>query len=252
MERFFVPKSWINDDRVRLELETAHQIIRVFRLSSGDEISILDNSGSEYHVRIDRISGGIVEGAIIDTATGNLEPSIHVTLYQGILKGEKFEWILQKGTELGVCQFVPMICSRSIPRHTEKWYLDKRARWNKIVTEASEQSGRTRVPVISDPKSFQDACLEASLPSIVSIIPWEQEVDKKLKDAIRNIGSDSIGILIGPEGGFDKSEISLAWSKGITPVTIGKRILRAETAAIATLSIIFHELDNPDGRPSSV
>jgi 16S rRNA (uracil1498-N3)-methyltransferase len=150
MHRFFVPPDWISDQRARLEGGTAHQIVRVLRMSPGDEILLLDNSGQEYQVGITRLAKDVVEGNVLAVRQGQGEPGTEITLYQAVLKGSKFDLVLQKGTELGVAAFVPMICRRSIPIKQENWDRTRYPHWRKVAQEAAEQSGRSRLPLVRE------------------------------------------------------------------------------------------------------
>ena len=172
--RFFVPPTWIEGETARLEGDVARQVSRVLRMSPGDNVALLDNSGKEFQVRLTRFTRHTVEGAVLSSDQGPGEPRMKVTLYQGMLKGEKFQWVLQKGTELGVTTFVPLICQRSIPQEQGSWHSSRYPRWSKIVAEAAEQSGRCVLPQLREPMSFREATEEIN-SSHTSIIPWEHE-----------------------------------------------------------------------------
>ena len=219
----------------------ARQVGRVLRMSHGDEITLLDNSGEEYRVRLTNFDRDIVEGTVLSVDHGEGEATLKVTLYQGILKGEKFQWVLQKGTELGVAAFVPLVCRRSIPQQRGSWSSGRYTRWCKIVTEAAEQSGRCLLPEVRQPMSFEDACEWAKSPTGISIIPWEEEGATNLRSSLQTMKSLDVSIFIGPEGGFDENEVSYACSCGVVPVSLGRRILRSETAAIVTVSAVMYE-----------
>ena len=239
--RFFVPPAWIEDERVRLEGDVARRVRRVLRMSPDDEIVLLDNSGKEYVARLTRFSKDVVEGAVLSVDVGRGEPAIKVTLYQGMLKGEKFQWVLQKGTELGVTGFVPLICQRSIPLEREGWSNTRYPRWRTIVTEAAEQSGRCLLPELQHPMSFEYACEAIKDSSGIAIIPWEQEGVVGLRSALQDMNFPQVNIFIGLEGGFEQREVSFARSLGVVPVSLGKRILRSETAGIATVAAVLYE-----------
>ena len=151
MNRFFVPPSWITEGHARLTGEVARQISRVLRMSPGDEITLLDNTGMEYLSRLSRCAINTVEAEVLSAVAGPGEPSIQITLYQGILKGDKFQWVLQKGTELGVANFVPIVCKRSVPRQRDGRSESRYPRWRKIIAEAAEQSGRSLLPTLGEP-----------------------------------------------------------------------------------------------------
>jgi len=238
MHRFFVPAEWITADHVTLHGDSARQIARVLRLRSGEEIIALDNSGDEYVATLRTVTPAKVVADVTERRTNRAEPTANITLFQGMLKTDKFEFVLQKGTELGVSTFVPTICERSVARAEEGLTPSRRVRWERITTEAAEQSGRGRLPTLQDPQALQTACY-----AVVGrgIIPWEMERSTPLQDAIgEDVGP--INIFIGPEGGFTEAEVETARSVGITPVTLGPRILRAETAAIATVTAVMYSL----------
>ena len=162
----------------------------------------------------------------------NAESPLNLTLVQGILKGEKMDIVIQKATELGVKEIIPAITERSQIRQTRK--VD---RWRKIAEEASKQSGRTMIPVVHEPIEFNSLfTVHHSLP-IKGFIFWE-EGGVPLREAIHQFTDSPIYLLVGPEGGFSKEEVSLAVSKGLITVSLGKRILRAETAAISAVALI--------------
>ena len=140
MYRFFVPPSSIKGRRATLEGEVAHRVGRVLRMSPGDEIVLLDNSGDEYTVRLTGFTKDVVEGDVVSVDRASIETAIEITLYQGMVKGDKFQWVLQKGTELGVSNFVPLMCHRSIPKERASWRESRYPGWSKTVTEAAEQS----------------------------------------------------------------------------------------------------------------
>ena len=242
MHRFFVPLEWITGEIARLEGDVARQVVRVLRMSPGDEIILLDNSGSEYRVSLTRLNRDVVEGDVLSVADGQGEPSARVTLYQGMLKGKSFQWVLQKGTEIGVTTFVPLICQRSILQERYNRHSTRYPRWDKIVTEAAEQSGRCLLPQVEPPVSFKDACEAIKGSSGVSIIPWELEESTHLRSALQNMASQQVNIFIGPEGGFEEWEVEYAHSCGMLSVSLGRRILRSETAAIATVAAVLYEM----------
>jgi|AP95_1055475.scaffolds.fasta_scaffold109278_1 16S rRNA (uracil1498-N3)-methyltransferase len=245
MHRFFVPPESISDGSATLTGDQARQIARVLRLSSGDTIILLDNSGQEFDVVLTAVSTSLVECDVTQQRSGLGEPDIKITLFQSLLKGENFELVLQKGTELGVTRFVPVITERTIVRAPEgRRAASKMNRWQRIVTEAAEQSRRARIPEISTPLSFNEACI---LVSHLALMPWEEEQTLSLRDALSasksEVESDSgVSLIIGPEGGFSSQEAELARHHGVQTVSLGRRILRAETAAIAAVTAVCYEL----------
>ena len=239
MHRFFVPPEWIQGDRVLLRDAAAHQVSRVLRMSAGDEVAVLDGSGREYTVSLDEFARDGVEGRVLAVHEGDRDPGVNVVLHQGTLKGDRFQWVLQKGTELGVSAFVPVVCRRSVARHAAGGSGSRRRRWMAAITEAAEQCGARRLPDLLSPTPFMAAC-DGVDPSHTSIIPWEEESATDLRRALERSSSRRVNLFIGPEGGFAPEEVEYARSRGIVPVSLGKRILRSETAAIAAVSAVLY------------
>ena len=243
MHRFFVSPESISDGRVSLEGGTAAQIARVLRGRPGDTIVVLDGSGVEYRVVLGSVSVTKVVGEVVDSGMCEGEPGVDVTLYQAIIKGDKFEYVLQKGTELGVSAFVPIVCERSIP-NARRWGKGRYERWRTIAKEAAEQSGRGRVPRIDAAVRFGEAC---EMHVGAGVVPWEMEKSYSLRQALGQIRGRRIGIFVGPEGGLTSDEVGLATANGIRPVTLGRRILRAETASVAAVTAAMYELGELGG-----
>jgi 16S rRNA (uracil1498-N3)-methyltransferase len=252
MHRFFIPTEWIQPPLVRFQGETARQIERVLRLTSGTMIAILDGSPLERSVRLTLVEHDRVEGEIISETRATGEPLVHLSLYIGMTQRAKFEWILQKGTELGVSTFIPVITSRSLVRETAG-EARKAERWESILREAAEQSGRARIPQILSAMQLALALEHGKKDHNLSLIAWEKETSISLKESLSCLDRtkvSSVAVLIGPEGGFGDDEIHLALDKGWTSISLGRRILRMETAAITLTALILHELgelDPPDG-----
>ncbi|MBI4297594.1 MAG: 16S rRNA (uracil(1498)-N(3))-methyltransferase [Chloroflexi bacterium] len=241
MNRFFVPVEWLQGGSAHLQGQALHQIAHVLRLAPGDTIAVLDNSGWEYMVRLERLGSKEATGEIVERRQIE-EPRVRLCLYQGLLKSDKFEQVLQKGTELGVSTFVPLLCQRSLAVPSEA----RLRRWQRILREATEQSRRGRLPSLMEPVSFDQACREARG---FSLIPWEEEKGLGLRQALRKKASaeTDISLFIGPEGGFTPEEVELARTCGIVPVSLGPRILRAETAGIVAAAAVLYELGELGG-----
>ena len=244
MHHFFIPPDWIDGDDVILKDQVAHQLVHVLRSHPGDRIVVLDDSGWELQVKLDVVTPKQVRGTITDSAASARETSTRVTLYQGVLKSDKFEFVLQKGTELGIAAFVPMACARSVSRPNVGREAGSRlTRWRRIITEAAEQSRRGRIPALEGPVDFFSVCEKIEGRAI---IPWEQEGTNGLKSTLQRWRSDgsyspSVDILVGPEGGFTEEEVEYARNRSIVPVSLGERILRAETAGIVTAAAVLYE-----------
>lgn len=243
MNRFFVSKSDFRGDEVVLTGRQAHQIRNVLRMAPGERIIALDNTGLEYEVVLTDASKKQVAGRIESRCAGAAEPRIRLTLYQSLLAREKFELVLQKCTEIGVSQFVPVITQRSIVRRLEAAASKKLDRWRVIITEAAEQSHRARIPDLIAPVHFEEALSQLS-GFDCCLITSPHEKQTSLQKALRS-GKDlrNIALLIGPEGGFTDGEIVLAVEAGAKPVGLGPRILRTETAAIVAAALVLHELE---------
>jgi 16S rRNA (uracil1498-N3)-methyltransferase len=239
MHRFFIDASHIESDTVRFPQDAARQITRVLRIRDGEQVIVLDDTGMEYVVTLKSDASAATRGRIDERRRNDAEPAMQITLYQGLLKQDRFDWVLQKCTELGVSAFVPVQCERSITTRA-----NRADRWRRIIREAAEQCGRGRIPLLRDAQSFAEACESCDGPAL---IPWEGERATSLQEALSAVQSNAsanagISVFIGPEGGFSEGEIAIARARGITPVTLGKRILRAETAAIATVTALQYHL----------
>lgn len=244
MHRFFIPPQWIDGDRVVIKGKQVHQLRDVLRMREGDCIIALDDTGWEYEVELKRVARGQVEGLVRDKSLATTEPGTKVTLYQALLKGDKFEFILQKCTELGVVGFAPMLCERCV--QLGEMSDRKLSRWRRIIAEAAEQSRRGKLPFLKPVLTFEQAC-----QSVVgsSLLAWEEEESSGLRAALSELkakGLASVNLFIGPEGGFSPSEVEFARGCGIVPVTLGRRVLRAETAGLVAATAILYEFGDLD------
>lgn len=242
LHRFFVAPQAIRDNRVLMRGPVVHQIRDVLRLKPGDAIVLLDNSGWAYRVEIVTLDREALRGRVVDKWRLETEAVTRITLYQGLLKGQKFEWVLQKGTELGVAAFVPLLAARCVIGSLEDVTEVRMARWQKIIVEAAEQAGRAILPSISAAMLFAHACEQAMRSGGLSLIPYEGEHSYGLREALQNIPkSKEINLFIGPEGGFADEEIMQAREHNVVPVSLGPRILRAETAGLVAVAAILYE-----------
>ena len=246
MHRFFIPPERIDQDRIIITERQAHQLKDVLRLKVGDRIIVLDDSGLEYQVRIVDIKSTATIVEVVERYPCPNEPKIKITLYQALLKGNKFDFTLQKCTEVGIVGFVPIVCQRCVIGNPSRSRIN---RWQRIIREAAEQSRRGRLPRLHPTVEFIEACEGAKG---ISLLPWEGEKLMGLKAALREWESDSdatsLNVFVGPEGGFTAQEIEFARRKGIVPISLGKRILRAETAGlVASTAILYEYGDLGDG-----
>ncbi len=238
MHRFFVSPELLTSEAIELPYSNARQLYFVLRMRGGEKVILLDNSGWEYIAELTHVTPKFARAKILDRQPNQSEPPIKITLYQCLLKKENFEWVLQKGTEIGVSEFVPVISARTIPDAS----LNKTQRWERILTEAAEQSRRGKIPQLRPAMPFADALKEMETYDL-KIIPWEEEQNTTLKDAL--VGQQNvqqIALCIGAEGGFSPLEIEKAQQHHIQPVSLGERILRAETAAIYSVSVLAYHI----------
>jgi len=241
MPRFFIDNNNISGQHIYIGGDDARHIKNVLRMKPGDSIVLCDGKGTDYNCVIEGFREGTVAALIEETKSSCTEPSTKVTLYQGVPKSDKMDFIVQKSVELGVSRIVPVITERTVVRFKDKKDMEKKKeRWQRISHEAAKQCGRGIIPEVALPVSFDDA-VELSMDAGLALIPYEKCLDTKLKETLRGDGEKNIAVFIGPEGGFSDDEIKKAVSSGIKPVTLGNRILRTETAVLAVLVILMYE-----------
>jgi len=242
LHRFFIPPDQISAGRVSLTGETARQVYSVLRLHSGARITVLDDSGLEYLVELEAVERSSALGRVLESQPCNTEPQTRLTIYLGLTQREKFEYALQKCTEAGAAGFVPVISSRTLvqdPAETAR----KLPRWRQIVQEAAEQSNRGRLPVVHPPLHWKEALQHAATRHARSFLLWEGEHTASLRSALADVQPGStLAAIIGPEGGLSETEAELAVHTGCVPVSLGRRILRMETAALAAALLILYQL----------
>lgn len=237
MRRIYVSGPLGEGRAVALEGAAAHRIARVLRLRAGERIALFDGSGVEAIAELVGVSPARIDAAIVSVRPGLPEPPVRVTLCQSVVKGERFEWALEKGTEIGVARFVPLLTERNVVRPAEGAKLE---RWRRIVIEAAEQCGRCVVPEVAAPVTFEEALRRLKPPAI---LPYEGERQMTLAKALDALGRpEALTILIGPEGGFTRPEVERAVSRGAQPVSLGPRILRSETAGIVATTLALARL----------
>ncbi len=241
MPRFFIGKEKISNDKIIIDGEDASHISRVLRCHVGEEIWVCNSENIDYRCEIVSIEKEKVEVHILETVPCEAEPKTKITLYQGLPKAEKMEWIIQKCVELGVDTIVPVATERCIVK-LDKKEAKKIERWSKIAESAAKQSGRGKIPTIQPVCSFTQAILEAAQKD-GGIIPYENEKNHGIRQFAEKFSGESISVFIGPEGGFSQKEITMAEEAGILPVSLGKRILRTETAGMVAVALLLYELE---------
>ena len=242
MPKYFTEPENIKDGFIEIFSDEAKHILNVMRMEIGDKLTICDGQSNDYLCRICETGKNCLKAKIEETTRSESEPKTKITLYQGLPKSDKMELIIQKCVEIGVCRIVPVITERAVVKIEKGAKEDKKTeRWQKIAESAAKQSGRGIIPAVERPMKFKDA-IEEAVKNGEAIIPYENEKDRGLKEFVKNSKAENIGIFIGPEGGFDTKEIEFAVENGVMSVTLGKRILRTETAGIVTSAIVLYEL----------
>ncbi|OXM86122.1 16S rRNA (uracil(1498)-N(3))-methyltransferase [Paenibacillus rigui] len=266
MQRYFISPEWFHEDSVTIAGDDAHHLIRVMRAKAGDQVIVSDGVNREALVRIrepekDRVVADIVESLPMDR-----EPAVEVWIAQSLPKGDKMELVIQKGTEIGADRFIPFVSERTVVQLDAKKESKRIERWQKIAKEAAEQAHRNRVPTVEAPLSWKQL-LQLAGQADAAWICYEKENGLQLKHQIQealskgkairidtaeqgtpaklqtNGVNDRIKLLliIGPEGGFSEQEIAAAEAAGCRSVSLGRRILRTETAAMVGLTCILYE-----------
>ncbi len=242
MHRFFISKDKIINNNVIINGKDVNHIRNVLRLKCDDTIVVCDSNGNEYIVEIIDIQKEEVKGKIIKTKAIIREAPIDIVLYQGLPKSSKMDLIVQKATELGAIQIVPVITARTVVKIKDKAKENKKiARWNKIAGESAKQARRGMIPKITELLSF-DTMITNLKDEDNIIVPYEDEQKTGIKDIVKQIEGNKINIIIGPEGGFEKEEIFKLKGIGSNIVSLGPRILRTETAGFAVISMLMYEL----------
>jgi 16S rRNA (uracil1498-N3)-methyltransferase len=233
--------------------EIAHQARDVLRLGAGDTLRLLDGAGGEYVAELTQVTRRAVSVRVVAREEGLAQPSVRLTLCLGLLKAARFEWALQKGTELGVADFQPLQTERSVAA-LEEFGAAKRRRYERIIAEALEQCGGAWLPTLATPRTLAEA-LGSAPADAIALIPWEEATAAPLHATLHATlpatlpatnatapQAREVWLFIGPEGGFSAGEVALAQQAGALPVTLGPRILRAETAAIVAATLALDAL----------
>ena len=246
MQRFFVTPDQVGEDKIRIQGSDVNHMKNVLRMRPGEEVMVSDGNNRQYRCRVEDYPDGEAVLAVLAEGLVDTELPSRIYLFQGLPKQEKMELIVQKAVELGVCQVIPVQTRRCVVKLDAKKAAKKVQRWQQIAESAAKQAGRGYIPAVSEVMTFQEA-LAFSEALDIRLIPYEladgMEGTRKILDGIRP--GQSVGIFIGPEGGFEKEEVGRAVEAGAMPITLGKRILRTETAGIAVLSILMYRLEKP-------
>lgn len=242
--RFYVEPGTLARDDATLSGPLARRLANVLRLRPGDEVALFDGAGTDARARVETVSAGAVTVRVVDRVPSPAEPKTRVTVYQSITKGERFEWLVEKLTEIGVSRIVPLVCARAVVRPDAGGA--KAGRWRRIAIEAAEQCGRGAVPLVDAPEPF-DAAVRGARGVI--LLPYEGAgfaapgIAEALNAAVDAVFSRSaVDVFIGPEGGLTPEEVAHAEDRGAIAVTLGDRILRSETAGLVAATLAMSAL----------
>ncbi len=245
MHRFFVSEDQIGEREITIVGPDVNHIVHVLRMKPGEELRLCTGQDQkDYRCRISRITEEAVQAEILWVEENGVELPNRIYLFQGLPKSDKMEWIIQKTVELGVYQVIPVASKRSVVKLDAKKGEAKCRRWNAVSESAAKQSKRLIIPQVTRVMTFPEA-LEYAAKLDVKLIPYElAENMEKTRELVRQIRpGQSVGIFIGPEGGFERDEVDQALKQGASPVTLGRRILRTETAGMALLSVLMFQLE---------
>lgn len=243
MQRYFISPEDLSQDRAVLSGDDAHHLRRVMRAEIGAEVILCDGTGKEYAAKVREFHKDQVLLEIVEERKSFGEPRVNVWIAQSLPKADKLETVIQKGTEVGVAQFLPFVSSRTIVQYDKKKEQKRLQRWRKIAKEAAEQARRGKVPEVRETVNWKQL-LAYSKEAAVTIFCYEKEASRQLRDVLRSVKrplSGSILIVIGPEGGFTEAEAAEAEEAGWLAAGLGRRILRTETAGLVAASCIMYE-----------
>ncbi len=248
MRKFFVHENQICNQQINIIGDDVNHIKNVLRLKPSEKIKICDTDHAiNYICEIQEIKKQSVTCLILEIAENEAEGNVQIHIFQGMPKADKMELIIQKGTELGASEFIPVAMQRSIVKLSSKDKRKKIDRWQKIAEVAAKQSGRDKIPEVRDVHTMADICHIISTYDLV-LVAYELESKNSIKDEIQKLKgtqeSYKIAIVIGPEGGIEAKEIEMLRDAGAKIVTLGRRILRTETVALQMVSVIMYELED--------
>lgn len=244
MPRFFIKEEEIKEGIIEISGGDAHHIKRVLRMKEGERLTVCDFFNTEYSCEIADLSGETVKLRILSSAPGVSEPPFPITLYMALPKSDKMEWIIQKAVELGVSEICPFTSAFTVVKLDDNGKEKKRERWQKIARSAAEQCGRGRIPTVALPVSYGQALERCCAQNGMAFLCYEGEERQTLKDLLEQPAfPEGISFFVGAEGGFSPQEAETAVGKGLKTVSLGRRILRCETAPLFVLSAIGYRYE---------
>jgi 16S rRNA (uracil1498-N3)-methyltransferase len=235
MPHYFVDPAKVSNGRFSLNGDEAHHLLRVLRLKPGDEIDLFDGTGRQFHAMIDKAGSGSIEGAVLSQQTAS-SSLVALHLFCSVPKGDRFDWLVEKSSEIGVLAITPLITSRSSSMEISGAKLE---RWRRLSLAASKQCGRAGIMEIHPAMNFCEA-LKTLPPDVVALLPWEGEAVSTIERSLVSAGA-SAALFIGPEGGFTLQEVEQAKAAKVLPVTLGQSILRVETAALIASVLVLEK-----------
>jgi 16S rRNA (uracil1498-N3)-methyltransferase len=239
--KLFVPREQWGKTGVAVRGEDARYLTRVLRLGFGDTVTVLDGEGRAFEAVIQSTGADEVNLVLAREVALETEPAVEVSLFQALPKGDKMDLVVRQATELGAARIVPVITERVVVRLDAARASRRQERWQKIAREAARQCGRPVVPVVEPVLSFATA-LTLLEPGAFGIMPWEGEELVSLRQCLSGRKPEAVSIFIGPEGGFALHEVETARAQGVVTVTLGRRILRTETAGMVTIALLLYAL----------
>ena len=243
MPKFFIKKEDINSNKVLITGGDAAHISKVLRTEVGEVLTLCDGEGTDFSAKVTECAKECICLDILDTFPCLAEPNVSVTLFQGIPKQSKMDYIIEKCTELGISRIVPVSTKRSVVKIDDKKSEAKKLeRWRKIASESVKQCGRGTIPCVTEVMSVKEA-IELSKSLDLTLAAYECEEETSIKSALKGKTPKSVGIFIGPEGGLDDKEVEMFKNVNIKTVTLGKRILRTETAGHTVLTAVMYEFN---------
>jgi len=244
MRRFFIEQIKKNaDDLCTISGSEARHILKVLRMTEGDQFVLMDRTGCRYETEIESVAGATVNVRLIRPLAGSAYQEAEITLCQALLKSGPMDYLIEKTSELGVAAVRPFACERTVVKINGDGMTNKLRRWQEIAISAAKQSGRVAPADIFKPVLLTEVMQEMSNADCLKVMLWEREDSRDLKDVLSASAPESRVIgMVGPEGGFSSKEVTSVVDAGFIPVSLGRRILRAETAAITLTAIIQYEL----------
>lgn len=245
MRRFFVAPEAVQGDTVYFDAQLSHHMGTVLRLSVGEQVTVCAGEGLVYVVELEQFTKDAVQGRIVEQLEQQQDTNVQLVLYQGMPKGDKLELIIQKCTELGISEIIPVETSRSIVHLDSGKAAKKLERWQKIAQEASQQSKRIQVPTVNKYFTWKQCVAQLAQDEGLTLVLWEDEHTQSMKGFLRSLPQppQKINLVIGPEGGLSEEEVLELREGGAVTVSLGKRILRTETAGMAALAMLNYEYE---------